>query len=207
MKKLIIIMIFAFLGLANFAQERTVTKQMSRNTTYYRYSGTAADTLVSTNQDTIDFVIEYRNAGYVKKVAVKSKFDLVALADTTVAISVFGREFSDDATWVQIIASAVSDDVNADNTVAISTSDWTVPVASYTSTVAAHTLASDTTGFSTYPADSIFVPSYVITNAAQTATPLDKSYRQYRIRYIIQGSSALGSGVKIDEIEFKVYED
>lgn len=189
------------------AQERTVTKQMSKNTTYYEYTGTAADTLVSTNQDTIDFVLEYRNSSHVKKLSIKSKFDLIGLADTTVAVSVFGREFEDDATWVQVIASTVSDDVNADNTVQVLSSDYTETYGSYVSTVAAHILASDTTGFSGYPADSIFVPSYAITNAAQTVTPLDKSYRQYRIRYIIQGSSDLGSGVKIDEIEFKVYTD
>lgn len=189
------------------AQERTVTKQMSKNTTYYEYTGTSADTLVSTNQDTIDFVLEYRNSSHVKKIAIKSKYDLIGLADTTVAVSVFGREFEDDATWVQIIASAVGSDVNADNTVQVLTSDYTETYGSYLSTVAAHKLASDTTGYKYYPADTISVPSYAITNAAQTITPLDKSYRQYRIRYIIQGESALGSGVKIDEIEFKVYTD
>lgn len=175
------------------AQERTISKTMRENATYYKYSGTAADTLTPTNQDTIDFVLQFRNDNYVKKIAVKSRFDMITTADTTVAISVDGKEFEDHTTYTSVIASSLSDAVTANNTVAVDVND---PY----NVVAAHTLLTDTTGLSGYPADSIAVPSYNV-------TPFDKSYRFYRFRYILSGNDATGTGVKIDEIEVKFYTD
>lgn len=217
MKNLILLFCLVF-SFSLFAQEREVEKNMGSGT-YYKYTGTAADTLTDTNQDTIDFVLENRGPGYVRKISVKSRFDVIDGADTTVAISVFGKEFEDDATYVQIIASTLSDAVAADNTVKIVSADYTETTASYASTTAQYistagvdTLLTDTTGLSGYPADSIISTGYAITNAAQTmtnatqtVTPLDKSYRFYRVRYIIEGDDATGTGIKIDEIEFKLY--
>ena len=186
MKKVIFLFItFLFAVLFLNAQDRTVSRSMKENYTYYKYDGVAADTLTE-NQDTIDFVLQYRSDWYVKKLAVKTKFDLVSGVDTTVTTSVFGKEFYDDTTYVQVIAAVASDDINANNTVQILTSDYTESVG-----------ASE----DTFNADS------TITVAAKTVTPLDKSYRYYRVRYIYTGSSAAGSGVKIDDIEFKFYID
>lgn len=191
MKKIAILMLVMLVGLISIAQERTISKTISRDGTYYKYKGGAADTLISTNQDTIDLVIEYTGEDFVKKVAVKSRFDVILGADTTVAVSVYGKEFEDDATYVEIIASSVSNAVTADNTVQILTSD-------YTETTTAFDVPF--TNPSAGTADTLEVP-------AQTVTPLDKSYRFYRIRYIIQGDDSVGTGIKLDEAELKLYTD
>jgi hypothetical protein len=65
-----------------------------------------------------------------------------------------------------------------------------------------------------YPADSISVPSYTIAIPADTLefpeqsitiADTDITYRFYRVRYIIQGDDSVGTGIKIDEVEFKIY--
>jgi hypothetical protein len=206
MKNLIIILMLAF-SFSLFAQERTIEKTARngfRDGTYYKYTGVAADTLISTNQDTIDFVIEYQGPGYVKKIALHTQLDTIDGADTTVSISVYGKEFEDDGTYVEIIAASTSSAV-ASTLHSVLTSDWTETFGTYNSTVAAHTLLTDTTGLSGYPADSVAVPSHIIANAAQTVTPLDKSYRFYRVRYIISGDDSVGDGILISEIEMKLY--
>jgi hypothetical protein len=42
-------------------------------------------------------------------------------------------------------------------------------------------------------------------NVAHNHTPFDQTYRYYRIRYILQGNDSVGTGIKIDEVEFKLY--
>lgn len=206
MKKIFVIFSLLVFALAVFSQERTVElAPIKKGETYKKYSGVAADTLVATNQDTIDVVFEYNGPGYVKKVALKSRFDLIDGADTTVSVSLFGKEFADDATYVQIIGATATDDINADNAVQILTSDWTESVASYNITLPALTLLTDTTGLMGYPADSIVSNAATIVAAAQTITPPDKSYRYYRARYILTAASGAGAGVKLDEIELKLY--
>lgn len=207
MKKIIFLLSIVFLSVQGMAQERTVNRTMGLNETYHYYGGSSADTLIATNQDTLDIVVKYMGGGYIRKVAVKSRFDVIAGADTTVSVSVFGKEFEDDATWVEVIAATNTSAVTANNTVQILTSDWTETVAQYTSTIAAHNMVADTTGFQNYPADTIAVAAQTITNAAQTLTPLDKSYRYFRVRYIINGDDSVGTGILLDDFEFKVYTD
>jgi len=207
MKKIIFLLAIVLLAVQGMAQERTVNLTIPNEGTYINYTGASADTLIATNQDTLDIVVRYNGPGYVRKVAVKSRFDVIAGADTTVSVSVFGKEFSDDATYVEIIAAANSSAVTANNVVQILTSDWTEVTATFNSTVAAHTMLTDTTGLSAYPADSTVVPSHVIANAAQTVTPPDKSYRYFRVRYIINGDDNVGTGILLDDFEFKVYTD
>lgn len=208
MRKLILILASFMLFLSVNAQERTVSKIGSTNAlteakTLYTYTGVAADTLKATNQDTIDLVLEYRGTKMIKKITVKSRFDTIAGADTTVSISVFGKEFSDDPDYVQIIGATLSDAVAANNTVKVFSSDYTGTIAAYNSTVAAHNIpfTNPTAGTT----DTLEVPSFVVANAAQTFTPFDKTYRFYRIRYILSGDDAVGTGVKLDEVEFKIY--
>jgi hypothetical protein len=184
MKRFALVIITLLMSISLFSQERTISKSLGNNETYIKYSGRAADTLIATNQDTIDFVLEYRGEDWVKKIAVKSKFDSIAGADTTVSVSVFGKEFGDDATYVQIIGATVSDAVTTNDVVQVLTSD-------YTETIAAAT--------DQFNSDS------TTTVAARTVTPLDKSYRYYRVRYIVSGDDSVGAGIKIDEIEFKLY--
>jgi hypothetical protein len=221
MKKILIISILAFglIGLVQ-SQDRTVTKAMQSGYTYYKYSGAAADTLTA-NQDTIDFVLTYAASGWVKKLAVKTRFDVIDGADTTVSTSVFGKEFDDDDTYVQVIGASLSSDVSANNTVQILTSDYTETFGAYNSTEAAYNsvapaylIVLDSILTSAGTNDTLFVDavtvanaSHILANAAQTVTPFDRSYRVYRIRYIISGDDHVGEGIKIDEIEVKFYTD
>jgi len=191
MKKFVLLLIASVIVTFAIAQERTVSVTMPVNNTYYKYTGTASDVLIPTTCDTIDFVIAYQGAGYVTKVSVKSRYDMRTTADTTVICSVFGKEFSDDGTYVQIIGVATSSAVTSNNTVQVLSSDPYQTTASYVSTT-------DT---------SVAGTIKTITAAAQTTTPFDKSYRYYRVRYILSGDDAVGTGVKLDEIEFKVYTD
>jgi len=188
MKKLLIIsLLFALAMFAcnpGQAQDRTVTTTMSNGTYYAKYTGVAADTLGDVDQDTIDYIFVYQSPQYVTKVAVKIRYDIVVGADTTVAASLFGKEFSDDATYVSVIASTVSGAVTANNTI--------------------HTLALDP-----YATEAQYVTARITggdtVDVAHNITPFDFCYRYYRLRLIIQGDDAVGTGIKVDEIEFKVY--
>jgi len=183
MRKLILTIGLIFVVLFAFSQDRTVTKMLDKGATYYKYTGVAADTLGPVDQDTVDVVFQVRVDPLITKVEVKTKFDLVDGADTTVAITVQGKNFADDS-YTDIISSTLSDEINADNTVKVLTAAYSETIASYTSTFA----ADSTTTYS-----------------EQTITPVDYSYRYIKCRYIIQGTSDAGSGVKIDEIELKLF--
>lgn len=210
------------------AQERTISKigstnALSESKTLYTYTAVSADTLTATNQDTIDLVLEYRGNKKIKKIAVKSRFDIIAGADTTVAITVSGKDFADATTYTDVITSTLSGAVTANNTVKIvsTTAGQTNTVAAYNVakdafnlTVSTHVLLTDTAGLMGYPADSISVPSYTIAIPADTLefpeqsitiADTDITYRFYRVRYIIQGDDSVGTGIKIDEVEFKIY--
>ena len=162
------------------AQERTVNITVPSGNTYHVYTGTASDVLIPTTCDTIDLIFWFRVDEYVQKVAVKTRFDMRTTADTTVATTVSGKEFADHATYVDVIASSVSSAVTANNTVQVLVSDPYTVEAAYT-----------------FGADSI--------TAAHNHTPFDQTYRYYRIRYILQGNDSVGTGIKIDEVEFKLY--
>lgn len=237
MKKLINIIILTIISFSIFAQERTVSKDFRREgDTYYKYTGIAADTLIATNQDTIDYVFQTFQPNLVKKIDVKIRYDVVAGADTTVSAQLDGKEFSDQTTYTAIIAAAVGSAVAADNTVHIISSDYTESVASYQTTIAS-TVDTLINGTNTYDIDAdVTQIAYVdtsttdslltewtvtpsldtayltkaaqtLTMAAQTVTPADKSFRYYRLRLIIAGDDATGTGIKVDEIEIKLYTD
>jgi len=185
MRKLILTIGLIFVVLLAFSQDRTVTKMLDKGATYYKYTGVAADTLGPVDQDTIDVVFQVRVDEFISKIELKSRFDLVDGNDTTVAITVSGKNFSDDD-YTELISSTLTDDIDADNTVKVLTGSHTSSIASF---IAAYEVA-DGDSTLTYP---------VI-----TVTPEDYSYRFIKARYIIQGTSAAGSGVKIDEIELKI---
>lgn len=185
MKKLIFLFALVALFLGATAQERTVNLNTAKpGDTYVSYTGTASDVLIPTTCDTIDVIFWMRYDGYVKKVAVKTRFDMRTTADTTVSVSVFGKEFYDDGTYVEVIAAATSSAVTANNTIQVLTSDPYTVEAQY---VTGRITAGDTV------------------NVAHNHTPFDKSYRYYRVRYILSGNDSVGTGVKIDEIELKLY--
>lgn len=218
MKKLIFLLIALVTAAVAIAQERVVSVTMPTSNTYIKYTGTASDVLVTSTKDTIDVVFQYQGPGFVKKIALKSRFDMNSTADTTVLVSVFGKEFYDDGTYVQVIASTASAEITSNNVVQVLANDYTETIASHTEvttqstpTIAAYT-ALLSQGLSANM-DTLSVPQQTITLvaqtntvAAQTTTPFDKSYRYFRVRYILAGdNTATGTGVKLDEIELKLY--
>lgn len=187
MKIFVLLLTFAALMFAcgpTKAQERTVTRTLPTGTYYDKYTGVAADTLKPTTQDTIDIVYVYQSHEYVTKIAVKLRFDIIAGADTTVSTSVFGKEFSDDGTYVSIIPASTSSAVTANNTVQVLASDPYFTEAQY--------ITGRITGGDTV-------------NLAHNITPFDFSYRYYRVRIILTGNDSVGTGIKLDEAEIKFY--
>lgn len=81
---LTITVIFAFYVGIN-AQERTVFNgktQLNTGTTYITYTGIAADTLIKTNQDTIDYVFTNANHNAIEKVSFAIIADTLAGNDS-----------------------------------------------------------------------------------------------------------------------------
>jgi hypothetical protein len=110
MKKLIGLLILAFVALVSIAQDETRTIQMPLNGTYATYSNTA-DTLVDAGQDSIDYIFKYSNAFSIDKVAVGFQVDTISGADNGVVYSLYGKEFESSTTWTAIIAQDTTADV------------------------------------------------------------------------------------------------
>jgi len=219
MKKIIFIISIITFALTSFAQDKEISKSLGNEISYYKYTGVAADTLTS-NQDTIDVTFAVLLSGNISRVAVKSRFDLVAGADTTVSIGIYGKDFTDDGLNT-VVSPVVSSAITANNTIIITESARTSTIASYASTTAgynstttAFTIKQDTAGYKYYPADSLKVPiitltnaAQTMTNAAQTITENNLTWRRYTIRYILQGNDSVGTGLKLDEIEIKLWQN
>ena len=188
MKKYLILLAFCFVALISYSQDKTVSLTIANEGTYIVHSNPGADTLSGT-QDTIDFVFKYKAEGFVKKMAVKIRYDLISGVDTTVHASLFGKEFFDDPTWVSIIASTTSSVVSVNNTMQILTSDYTETTASAVDFLQQTLVATKDT----------------LTVAARINTPIDQSYRFYRLRLIVAGDDSVGKGIKVDEVELKLY--
>lgn len=189
MKKLILFLALVAIAIActpsgATAQERTVNVTVPPGNTYHVYTGTTSDVLIPTTTDTIDVIFWFRVDEYVTKVAVKARYDMRVLADTTVALTVAGKEFYDHTTYTDVIASTVSSAVTSNNVIQVVTLDpYTVEAGYVTGRIA----LGDTT------------------NVQHNHTPFDISYRYYRCRFILQGNDATGTGVKLDELEIKLY--
>lgn len=220
MKRLIILLVLGLFAFSVTAQERTVTKDVPKGNTYYKYVGTSSDVLLPTTRDTIDLVFQLELTEKISKIAVKSRFDVVAGADTTVAISVDGKLFSDDS-YTNVIASALSTEVSADNVVKTVSTTYTESHSVTAFNVVKDALTITNAAFdvpftnpSAGTADTLEFPSQTLTVDADTlefptqtvtVTPADYSYRYIRVRYILQGNDSVGTGIKIDEVELKVY--
>ena len=97
MKKFVNTFIIVLLAVVAMAQERTVTKYLGSDTRW-DYNGTAADTLKETNQDTIDFRVEYRGMEAIEKFDIFMQLDTLAGNDS-IYVSVLGyKDLSGAAT-------------------------------------------------------------------------------------------------------------
>jgi len=155
MKKLFVLFALFALIISASAQEITRNITVPEGNTYHKYTGTSTDVLIPTTADTIDLIFWFRVDEYIEKVAVKTRYDMRTTADTTVALTVAGKEFYDHATYVDVIGSAVSSAVTTNNVIQVLTSDPYIVEAAYFTDVGAN--------------DS--------TNTAHNHTPFDQSYR------------------------------
>ena len=105
MKKLLFLISLIF-ALQGFAQDKTENHELKDGATYIYISVTGEDTLTS-NQDTIDYVIKYQTKEYINKVALHVGVDTIAGADT-LTVELLGYDFLEDATANTIIAAATT---------------------------------------------------------------------------------------------------
>ena len=181
MKRLLLCIAFLALIVNVNAQDRETEKPLQSGHAYYSFNINAADTLTS-NQDTVDFVLINRNIGLVKRVAILSQFDTIAGADTSVSITVAAKEFEGD-TYAEFISTVLDTVAEASSILMKSEISTIAFLAPYTN-VAAGTV--DTLHY-------------------QPIIKFNNSYRYYRVRYIYSGEDYTGEGIKIDALEFKFY--
>lgn len=85
MKKVFALLIICLVAFVAVGQERTVNSSKTTLKTgysYLQYDAVAADTLVETNQDTIDFVFNNQNHEAIEKVVYVCDMDSTAGADS-----------------------------------------------------------------------------------------------------------------------------
>lgn len=98
MKKLLVIFSMVLFAVVAMAGTRTVTKQLPNGNTRWDYTGVAADTLKETNQDTIDYRLEYRSPVAIEKIDVFFQADTLAGNDS-IYVSLLGmKDLSGTAT-------------------------------------------------------------------------------------------------------------
>lgn len=201
MKKLIILLLVAFLGFATYAQEIERPSSSTYNTfsrnpergsySYWDYEGISTDLLISTTSDTIH--LRYHVKKYKPYTAkVMSKFDPIAGADTIVYINLYGRNSTDES-WTSILtdSSAVVDADGVTKTITSATSP-TITIAAFDVPFTNPTLAT---------ADTL---EYPIQTYTYTSTLLEYSY--LLVEYIIAGDDSVGTGVELKRSELKLYE-
>lgn len=105
MKKLIGLIAICLIGLATFAQERTISKEIPTDGTYLNVSSFSStlDIVKATTNDTLDVKIKNTNHNYVSKVALHLQLDTIDGTDT-VSVQLLGYDFLDDASANVIIA-------------------------------------------------------------------------------------------------------
>jgi len=100
MKKLLVIFSMVLFAVVAMAQERTVTKQLANVETRWDYTPKtiSADTLRKTNQDTIDYRMEYRSPVAIEKIDLFFQADTVAGNDSLYVSLIGMKELTGAAT-------------------------------------------------------------------------------------------------------------
>ena len=181
MKKVLSLILIVVLGFALMSADVTKSeKKWGSSQTYWKYTGTAADTLMEFVQDTIEFPM-FLNKEYPTQFYVNCQFDTVDDNDNTVTVYLLGKVFEDEA-WSAIANSgAVTIDAQSKDVV-VETIDNT---GAYAVAYAAAPL--DTADIATITPSN--VPSY---------------YRYLLVRMIANGDNA-GEGTLLKSMEVKIW--
>jgi hypothetical protein len=188
MKKLLFILMLFSISLGVIAQTRVIQNQkfgtnpQANGYTYLKFTGTSSDYL-NQNQDTIQLTYFFNKETPVKYSG-RIQFDVLTTADTAITYNVYGKVFSADS-WT-LISSAVTAPITAEASYSISN------VASD-----AYTFTADTT--------SISIDSIGYHSATILQTMSSDYYRYLMIELITKGDDHTGTGVKIEEIELKLW--
>lgn len=225
MKRLLFLLI-AFVAFAVNAQERIVNKTFTSGRTYYKYSGTTSDYVDGDTYDTLTFVM-FLNKDYPIQVYTRSDLSLVGTADTTLSITLDGKVFSDED-WTNIASdtrygtadtsSVLSTDdlsVYTLTSIALPTYNLTGGDTSYFSiTFDTTAVSSDSIGYysATVKNDSISTSTATAASAGGLVLNMTKNnvyqfYRYIRLQYIIAGNDLTGTGIRLNDIEFKLIDN
>lgn len=182
MKKVLSLILIVVLGFALMSADVTKSeKKWGSSQTYWKYTGTAADTLMQFVQDTIEFPM-FLNKEYPAQFYVKADFDTIgADADNTVTLYLLGKVFEDED-WSAIANSGTVTITGDGIDVVAETIDNTGAYA-----VAYVALPLDTTDIATVTPSN--VPSY---------------YRYLLVRMVANGDNA-GKGVLLKSMEVKLW--
>jgi len=230
MKKLIVLLIVAFLGFATFAQDLTYDLNNSRawnldtRGVKLTWTGMASDTLTD-NQDSIAFTLQVgsknrNNRPLHFKVTINSKG--VTGTDTTFNVNsdykisvldTYAELVPDVLSSVNpvagLITSVISYGVIADYTTTETTAQYNSVIAAHDITVLVDTLTSDSTAthaiFISLGKD-MTVAEQTIVNAAQTITTSSVQNPQLHYRYmkfllVYTGDDSVGEGIELDTFE------
>lgn len=161
------------------------------NYSYWDYTGTSTDLLISSTSDTIH--IRYHVKKHVPYTAkVMSKFDPIAGADTTVIITLYGRNSTDES-WTSIVTGTSA---------VVSADDVTKTISSATSPTL--TIAAFDVPFTNPTAATADTLEFPIQTYTITATLIEYSY--LLVEYIISGDDSVGTGIELKRSELKIFE-
>lgn len=221
MRKLIVLLMVVLLGMTTFAQERTVTLNngrawnLSRDGVRFVYTGTAADTLQDTNQDSILFVLQVGDKNRLNRplhftLNISSKG--ITGTDTTFVVHSDYRISTTNTTYTELvpdITSSVNLVAGINTTV---TSYGIIADFTTTQTIASYDIVTLLDTLEIWPFDglasTIDSVLYTGTNtvAEQTYTISSVQNQQLHYRYmtfllIIEGDDSVGEGIEIEELE------
>lgn len=200
MKKLIFLLSFVLLAVAAMAQERTVVLNsgsvVDLNTKkLVAYNGTAADYLIPTTRDTIDYVLLIDNqSGDPLNFYANITLTPISGADTTVSVGVYYKMFESQS-YTQLIAPALTSAITTSTQVVKTTLGVTNQITN--TTASAVDLLRQT----------IIANNDTITVATRTQTSLNNValyYRYLKFRLILTGNDSVGTGIKVSRIEIKL---
>lgn len=199
MKKILFVLTLIFVFVLSQAQERTKDLGIVdlSQTHKVAYNGTTADYLLPTTRDSIYYTVTITNQGNgpLHFYAVITLAP-IAGADTTVAITVQGKKFSNES-YSDIIASALTSVVSAEQLnvktslglIAERTSTTAAAVDLFRGTIIANN-------------DTITVAQRIETTVVNTSL----YYSYLRFMLILTGNDSVGTGIKVKRIEIQFYE-
>lgn len=182
MKKAFLLLSVVAFGLILMSADvtRRTMKTFGKTQTYWKYNGVASDTIMGTDQDTVEYPM-FLNKDYPVQFYINATFDTIGEDDNqAVTVYLLGKVFEDE-NWAAIANSG---------TTTITTDNQAITVESI-----------DNTGAFTVAYEA------VDTSEISTITPSNvSSYYRYLMVRIVDNTNTVDQGVKLDNIEVKIWD-